>query len=43
MSPLESKPTLKKLHGKTALWSPRYFAVSVGSAPIEVLIRYIKN
>jgi putative transposase len=34
---------LKKPHGKTALWSPSYFAVSVGGAPIEVLINYIKN
>ena len=33
----------KKPHGKTALWSPSYFAVSVGGAPIEVLIKYIKN
>jgi putative transposase len=33
----------KKPHGQTALWSPSYFAVSVGGAPIEVLIKYIKN
>ena len=33
----------KKPHGKTALWSPSYFAVSVGGAPIEVLIKYIKH
>ena len=33
----------KKPHDKTALWSPSYFAVSVGGAPIEVLIQYIKN
>ena len=33
----------KKPHGKTALWSPSYFAVSVGGAPINVLIEYIKN
>ncbi|MGL5079566.1 MAG: transposase, partial [Waterburya sp.] len=26
-----------------ALWSPSYFAVSVGGAPIEVLIKYIKD
>ena len=26
-----------------ALWSPSYFAVSVGGAPIEVLIQYIKD
>nr|MBW4502141.1 transposase [Scytonema hyalinum WJT4-NPBG1]MBW4504681.1 transposase [Scytonema hyalinum WJT4-NPBG1] len=25
------------------LWSPSYFAVSVGGAPLEVLKEYIKN
>jgi putative transposase len=25
------------------LWSPRYFAVSVGGAPLAVLKEYIKN
>lgn len=33
----------KKPRGKPALWSPSYCAVSVGGAPIETLIRYIKN
>ena len=33
----------KKPRGGKALWSPSYFAVSVGGAPIEVLIEYIKN
>lgn len=33
----------KKPYGKSALWSPSYCAVSVGGAPIEVLIQYIKN
>lgn len=33
----------KKPHDKTALWSPSYFAVSVGGAPIETLIQYIKE
>ena len=33
----------KKPHHGKALWSPSYFAVSVGGAPIEVLIEYIKN
>ena len=32
----------KKPHSKTALWSPSYFAISVGGAPIDVLIQYIK-
>ena len=33
---------LKPKNGK-ALWSPSYFAVSVGGAPIDVLIKYIKG
>ena len=33
----------KKPYGKTALWSPSYFAVSVGGAPIHVLIQSIKD
>lgn len=33
----------KKPYGKEALWSPSYFAVSVGGAPIEVLTQYIKD
>ena len=28
---------------KEALWSPSYFAVSVGGAPLEVLKQYIRN
>ena len=32
----------KKPH-KDALWSPSYFAVSVGGAPVEVLKEYFKN
>lgn len=32
----------KKPHPES-LWSPSYFAVSVGGAPIEVLIQYIKD
>lgn len=32
----------KKPHPE-ALWSPSYFAVSVGGSPIEVLIQYIKE
>lgn len=32
----------KPKNGK-ALWSPSYFAVSVGGAPIKTLIGYIKN
>jgi putative transposase len=28
---------------KEALWSPSYFAVSVGGTPIEVLKQYIKD
>jgi putative transposase len=32
----------KKPH-KEALWSPSYFAVSVGGAPLEALKEYIRN
>ena len=32
-----------KPYGKEALWSPSYFASSVGGAPIEVLKQYIEN
>jgi putative transposase len=32
----------KKPH-KEALWSPSYFSVSVGGAPLEVLKKYIQN
>lgn len=35
--------SFKKPRNGKALWSPSYFAVSVGGAPIEVLIEYIKN
>jgi putative transposase len=28
---------------ETSLWSPSYFAISVGGAPIEILMQYIKN
>lgn len=31
------------LRKTSALWSPSYFAISVGGAPIEVLKEYIKN
>ena len=33
----------KKPRNGKALWSPSYCAVSVGGAPIEVLIKYIKE
>jgi len=32
-----------KPYGRDALWSPSYFASSVGPAPLEVLKRYIQN
>ncbi|MEH2450427.1 IS200/IS605 family transposase [Nostoc sp.] len=32
----------KKPH-PSALWSPSYFAISVGGAPLEVLKQYIRN
>ena len=34
---------LLKPKGGNALWSPSYFCVSVGGAPIEVLKQYIDN
>lgn len=45
------KGVSSRLYGKaghpkphdTALWSPSYFATSVGGAPIEVLKQYIQN
>ncbi|MGY2800883.1 IS200/IS605 family transposase [Thermostichus sp. MS-CIW-25] len=32
-----------KPYGKTALWSPSYFASSVGGAPLQVLVAYSQN
>ena len=32
-----------KPYGRDALWSPSYFASSVGGAPLEVLQRYIQH
>lgn len=32
-----------KPYGKEALWSPSYFASSIGGAPLEVLKCYIQN
>ena len=34
---------LPKPYGKDSLWSPSYFASSVGGAPIETLKLYIQN
>lgn len=33
----------QKPRNKEVLWSPSYFAVSVGGAPLEVLKQYIKD
>jgi putative transposase len=33
----------KKPYNREALWSPSYFAVSVGGAPLEILKEYIQN
>ncbi|WP_394349316.1 transposase [Candidatus Enterovibrio escicola] len=33
----------KPAYMKDALWSPSYFAGSVGGAPIEVLKRYLEQ
>ncbi|AFY91211.1 IS200/IS605 family transposase [Chroococcidiopsis thermalis] len=32
-----------KPYGKDALWSPSYFASSIGGAPLEVLKKYIQD
>jgi putative transposase len=42
-SRMYGKAGFKKPYGRTALWSPSYFVVSVGGAPIHVLIESIKN
>ncbi len=34
---------LPKPYGKTALWSPSYFAVAAGGAPIAALLGYIQQ
>ncbi|MFK8184878.1 MAG: transposase, partial [Phormidesmis sp.] len=34
---------LPKPDGKIALWSPSYFASSVGGAPLDVLKKYIQE
>ena len=36
-------PALEKYYWKGGLWSPSYFAGSVGGAPIETLRQYIEN
>lgn len=33
----------KKPYNREALWSPSYFAISVGGAPLEILKEYIQN
>lgn len=33
----------EELRRNKALWSPSYFAVSCGGAPIEIIKSYIKN
>jgi putative transposase len=32
-----------KPYGKDALWSPSYFVSSIGGAPLEVLLTYVKS
>lgn len=36
-------PTLKKRLWKGHLWSPSYFVVTVGGAPLEVIKRYVET
>lgn len=42
-SRLYGKEGYPKPYGKTALWSPSYFASSIGGAPLEVLKEYVQN
>ena len=42
-SRMYGKAGFKKPYGKDALWSPSYFASSVGDTPIEILKKYIQN
>lgn len=39
----QNYPTIVKSYYKGVLWSPSYFAGSVGGAPIEVLKKYIEQ
>jgi putative transposase len=41
-SRMYGKAGYKKPH-RTALWSPSYFASSVGGAPLDVLKEYVRN
>ena len=42
-SRMYGKAGFRKPRGDSALWSPAYFATSVGGASIEVLKEYIRN
>lgn len=42
-SRLYQKAGFSTPYGKSSLWSPSYFASSVGGAPLEVLKQYIQN
>jgi len=39
----QSRPDIADKYWKGGLWSPSYFAGSVGGAPLEVLKEYIQN
>lgn len=39
----QNYPSLSKKYYKGALWSPSYFAGSVGGAPLETVKKYIEN
>lgn len=36
-------PRLREVYWKPVFWSPSYFVMSVGGAPIEILKRYIQG
>ncbi len=37
------RPDIAKRYWKGGLWSPSYFAASVGGAPLDVLKKYVEN
>lgn len=39
----QQRPDIARRYWKGVLWSPSYFAVSVGGAPLEVVRRYIEQ
>lgn len=42
-SRLYGKEGYPKPYGQNSLWSPSYFAASIGGAPLEILKEYVRN